>query len=71
MSKRKFKCVSVAGNRADGIHVAAAADDGTAWIAEVPMRSGVFPQFDKVEWIQLMDLPDTEHSPVGVLLPKS
>ena len=71
MSKRKFKCVSVAGNCADGIHVAAAADDGTAWIAEVPMKAGVLPQFDKVVWVQLKELPDTEHSPVGVLLPKS
>lgn len=68
MAKRKIVNVSVAGNRGDGLHVAAAADDGTAWIAEIP--GGLFPKFDELEWVQLKELPDTGHNPVGQLLPR-
>ena len=61
--------VSVSGVRADGLHIAATADDGTAWIAEVP--GGIFPEFNEVKWTQLKELPDTENSPVGMLMRNS
>lgn len=68
MAKRKFVSVSISGVRADGLHLAATADDGTAWLAEVP--GGMFPKFDEITWVQLKELPETENSPVGLFPPK-
>lgn len=68
MAKREFVNVSITGVRAEGLHFAATANDGTAWFAEVP--GGMFPKFDAIEWVQLKSLPDTEHEPAGMLMPK-